>query len=227
MGEPRRLRRHRAAGLCRRRHQQQRAGRRHGSARTRLLRAAVSSGGGAHRSRQGAAAQLRVRCLRLHRRLDHRLVHRRSHRAHQGAGRQRPRRLRSVRRGGFNRRRVDHPSRDRRSPAVHLRRQRPASPQRSATGGRALQEAEAAGPSRRCQRDVPRSPRRRHRSRAEAQDHRQDLHRRLQRQGEASSANSTSWRRARSIRTSSSRCRCADHRRRSRAITTSAACRKE
>ncbi len=226
VGEPRRLRRHRAAGIRRRRHQQQRAGRRDGSAGARLLRAAVSSGGGAHRSRQGAAAQLRVRRLRLHRRLDHRVVHRRGHRAHQGAGRQRPRRVRPVGRRRFNRRRLDHPSRDRRSPAVHLRRQRPASPQRSAAGGRALQEAAAAGASRRCERDVPRSPRRRHRSRAEAQDHRQDVHRRLQRQGAASSATSISWRRARSIRTSSNRSRCAGRRRRSRAITTSAACPK-
>ena len=49
---------------------------------------------------------------------------------------------------------IDHPSRHRRSPAVHLRRQRPAAPQRSAAGGRALQEAAAAGASRRCERDA-------------------------------------------------------------------------
>ena len=44
---------------------------------------------------------------------------------------------------------IAHPSRDRRSPAVHLRRQRPAAPERSATGRRALQEAAAAGALRR------------------------------------------------------------------------------
>ena len=49
--------------------------------------------------------------------------------------------------------------------------------------------------------DVPRPPGRRHRSRAEAQDHRRDLHRHLQREGRGSSATSISSRRARSIRT--------------------------
>ena len=47
----------------------------------RLLRAAVPSRGRAHRSRQRHPAQLRLRHLRLHRRLDDRVVHRRSHRA--------------------------------------------------------------------------------------------------------------------------------------------------
>jgi GMP synthase PP-ATPase subunit len=37
---------------------------------------------------------------------------------------------------------------------MHFRRQRPASTERSATGGRTLQKAEIAGASRRCERDV-------------------------------------------------------------------------
>ena len=82
VGEPRRLRRRRAAGVCGRGDQRERAGRRDGSARARLLRAAVPSRGRAHRTRQGNPPELRVRRLRLHRRLDDRVVHRRVDRPH-------------------------------------------------------------------------------------------------------------------------------------------------
>ena len=62
----------------------------------------------------------------------------------------------AVGRRRFDGRRFADPPRHRRSAAVHLRRQRPAAPERSAAGRRALQEAAAAGASRRCDRHVPR-----------------------------------------------------------------------
>ena len=72
---------------------------------------------------------------------------------------------------------------------------------------------------------VPRRLARRHRPRAEAQDHRRDVHRRLRGRSDARSAAPSSSRRARSIPTSSRASRSpAARASRSRPTTTSAAC---
>ena len=71
---------------------------------------------------------------------------------------------------------------------------------------------------------VPRAPGGRRRPGEEAADHRRHLHRGLRGGGAARCATSSSSPRARSIRTSSSRCRSRGRRRPSRATTTSAAC---
>ena len=88
-----------------------------------------------------------------------------------------------------------YPPRRRRSAAVHFRRQRPASPQRSAAGHGALQEV--AMPVHHVDASTPFLDRSRASpTRAEAQDHRQDLHRCFHRQcaagcGDSSSAQGT------------------------------------
>ena len=61
---------------------------------------------------------------------------------------------------------------------------RPAAAERGAAGAGALQEAPPAGALRRRHRGLPRAPGRRRRSRAEAQDHRRHLHRRLRGRGD-------------------------------------------
>ena len=202
VGQSRRPRDARARGFCGGGHIGQRAGGRHGGARPRLLRAAVSSGSGAHRARTRGAPELRVRRLRLHGRLDDHVVHRRGHRAHPHTDGHRARRLRPVGRRRFHRRGHAHPPRDRRSADVHLRRQRPAAPER----GRARSWSATGSWRCRCTSSTPATSSStkldgRHRSRAEAQDHRRHVHRRLQARSRGRSARSTSWPRARSIPT--------------------------
>ena len=74
---------------------------------------------------------------------------------------------------------LHHPPRDRRPADVHLRRQRRAAARRGGADPQALRAAAAAARVRRRVDAVSRSPGRRHRSRAEAQDHRRDVHRRV------------------------------------------------
>ena len=146
--------------------------------------------------------QLRLRRLRLHRRLDDGVVR----------ARRRPTRIRAqvgdgrVVCGAERRRRLDrrgaaHSPRDRRPADLHLRRQRRAAARRGGADSQALRAAAAAAGVRRRVGAVPRSARRRHRSGAEAQDHRRDVHRRVRGRSARSSDRSTSWRRARCIRT--------------------------
>ncbi len=77
---------------------------------------------------------------------------------------------------------------------------------------------------RRRRRGIPRRPRRYRGARAEAQDHRPGVHRGIRARGRRASRASSSSLRAPSIRTSSSRPRCAVRRRSSSPITTSAVC---
>ena len=129
VGEPRRLRRRGAAGICGRRHQQQRAGRRDGSAGARLLRAAVPS----RRSRTpttarrscatspstSAAARGDWTIASFIDEATARIT------AQVGDGQ---RRVRPVGRRRFDGRGLADSSRHRRSAAVHLRGQRAAAP---------------------------------------------------------------------------------------------------
>ena len=85
----------------------------------------------------------------------------------------------AERRRRLDRRRADHSPRDRRSADVHLRRQRRAAARRGGADPQALRAAAAAAGVRRRVGAVPRAPRRRHRSGAEAEDHRRDVHRRV------------------------------------------------
>ena len=158
-------------------------------------------------------AQLRLRRLRLHRRLDDGVVCRGGDGADPRAGRRRPRRLRAERRRRFDGRRADHPPRDRRPADLHLRRQRRAAARRGGADPQALRAAAAAAGVRRRVDAVSRPARRRHRSGAEAEDHRRDVHRRVRSRGRQARRRSISSRRARCIRTSSSRCRSSASRR--------------
>ena len=149
------------------------------------LRPAVPSRSRAHRPRARDPAELRVRRLRLHRRLDDGLVHRRGDGADPRAGGRGAGHLRAQRRRGLDGRRGDHPSRHRRSAHVRVRRQRRAAPQRGdADPAPVRREAEAAARVRGRRRSVHRQARRRHRPRAQAQDHRADLHRGLRGEGQ-------------------------------------------
>ena len=107
----------------------------------------------------------------------------------------------------FDRRGAAHPPRHRRSADLHLRRQRPAAAATRPTQVRTRFAEKLHLPLDfvDASRSVPRAPGRRHRSGAEAEDHRRDVHRRVREDARASWAASTSWRRARSTRTSSSR----------------------
>ena len=91
----------------------------------------------------------------------------------------RARGLRAERRRRFDRRGADHPPRDRQPADLHLRRQRRAAARRGGADPQALRAAAAAAGLRRRVGAVSRSAGRRHRSRAEAQDHRRDVHRRV------------------------------------------------
>ena len=141
VGEPRRLREGGAGRVRGDRDERQRASGGDGSARARTLRAAVPSGGRAHGPRPRHPAQLRVRRLRLHRRLDDVVLRRGSDRAHPCAGRRGARRLRPERRRRLHRRGDARAPRDRRSADVHLRRQRRAAARRSRADPRTLRAA--------------------------------------------------------------------------------------
>ena len=189
-------------GFTRHGDQRQRAGRGDGGRGAALLRAPLPPGSGAHRSRHRDPAQLRLRHLRLHRRLDDGVVRRGDGGQDQGAGRDRTGRLRPERRRRLDRGGAAHPPGDRRSADLHLRRQRRDAARRGGADPPALRAAAAAAGVRGRLDAVPRSPGRRHRSGEEAQDHRRRLHRGVRGRGEeAAAASSTSSRRARSIRT--------------------------
>ena len=180
LGEPWRRRGGGAARVSDRGDERHGADRGDGSAGPSALRAAVPSRGRAHRSRRRDPAELRLRRLRLHGRLDDRVVHRGSDRADPAAGRRGQGRLRTVGRRRFDGRGDADPPRHRRSPDVHLRGQRAAALRRGEPDPEALpREAAAAARLRGRDRPVSRPPRRRHRSRAEAEDHRRHVHRRL------------------------------------------------
>ena len=202
LGEPRRLRRRRAAGIRRDGHERERAGRGDGGAGSPALRAALPPGSRAHRSRHRHPPQLRLRRLRLHAATGR---WRRSwtRRSAASARRSADGRVVCGLSGGV----------DSTVAALLIHR---------AIGDRltcifvdngvmrldearadpaALRAAGAAARVRRRLAAVSRSPGRHHRSGAQAQDHRRHLHRRLRGGSGASSDRSTSSRRARSIRT--------------------------
>ncbi len=102
------------------------------------------------------------------------------------------------------------PPRDRRPADLHLRRQRPAARRASAAQVEALFRGAFKADLRvvDAERALPGQAGRRHRSRAEAQDHRPRVHRRVRGGGASASAAPSSWRRARSTPTSSRASRC-------------------
>ena len=116
------------------------------------LRAAVSSRSRAHRERARDPAELRVRRLRLHRRLDDGVVCRGGDGADPRAGRRRARRLRAERRRRFDRRGAHPAPGDRRQADVHLRGQRRAAARRGRADPAALRAAAAAAGVRRRRR---------------------------------------------------------------------------
>ncbi len=226
LGESRRLRGSRAARVHGRRHQCQRAGCGDGSARSAPVWPAVSSRSRPHRSRARDPPPLRLRRVRLHGRLDDGVVRRRSDGADSPAGRRGARGLRPERRRRFDGGGGADSSRHRRSADLHLRGQRRPATGRGRPGANALPgQAETAARVRGCVRRVPDGTHRRDGSGAQAEDHRRHVHRRLREEGRARSAPSTSSHRARSTPTSSNRSRSSGRPLRSRATTTSAACR--
>ncbi len=124
VGKPWRLRQDRATGLSGHRDERQRAGRGDGGRRAAALCAALSSGSGPYRSWPRYPAQLCLRRLRLRRRLDDVVVRAGGNGTDPASGWRAPGRLRTQRRGRFDGRRAAHPPGDRRSPDLHLRRQR-------------------------------------------------------------------------------------------------------
>ena len=227
VGEPRRLRHDAATGLRRRGHERECAGGRHAGRIAAALRPAVPPGGGAHRARQRHPPPLRLRRLRLPRRLDDGVVRRRGGRAHSTAGGGRPCGLRAQRRRGLDRGRRHPPPGGRRPPDLHLRRQRPAAAGRGDAGRAPVRgQAAPAGGRRRCPRRCSSSgwP-----GVVDPEEKRKIIGRTFidvfEERAQATRARSTTWRRARSIPTSSRASRSWASRRRSRAITTSAGCR--
>ena len=112
-----------------------------------------------------------------------------------------PRGVRAVGRRRFDRRRRAAAQGHRRPAHVHLRRQRAAAAERGRAGAHAVR---AAGPAARVRGrvgSVPRAAGRRHRSGAQAEDYRRDVHRCLRSSAPASSASSIFSRRARCIPT--------------------------
>ena len=168
------------------------------------LRPAVPPGGRAHAAGHGDPAALRLRRLRLRGRLGDGPVHQGERRGHPRAGRRRPRRLRPERRRRLLRRGRPAAQGHRRPAALHLRGQRAccatARPSRSRrrSAKHFGMDLHVVACRRTCFLgnlagvDDPE---------AEAQDHRQDLHRRLRRGGPQAGRRASSWRRARSTRT--------------------------
>ncbi len=95
------------------------------------------------------------------------------------AGRRRSRRLRAERRRRLDGGRAAAAQGHRRSPHLHLRRQRRAAPRRGAQIRKRFERLHLPLVFADATRSVPRSSGRRHRSRAEAEDHRQHVHRRV------------------------------------------------
>ncbi len=185
LDEPRRPRDRIAAGLPRARQRAELADLDHRRRRAQILRHAVPSRGDAHAARRGAAAQFRAQGRGPVRRLDHARLQGRGDRENPQAGRQGPRDLRPVRRRRLGGRRGADPRSDRRAAHLRVRRSRPAAARRSREGRRAVprQLQYSAGA---CERrgDLPQGAQRRRRPGAEAQDHRQIVHRRVRRRGE-------------------------------------------
>ena len=162
-------------------------------------------GSRAYRSRHRDSAQLRVRRLRLHRRLDDGVVRRGDGGGDPAPGRRRPGRLRAERRRRFDGRGAVDSQGDRRSADLHLRRQRGDAARR---GG-----ADPARASSGCKlplvvADASRLFLDRLAGVTDPEKKRKiiggGVHRRVRGRGEALAedwAPSTSWRRARSIRT--------------------------
>ena len=147
--------------------------RRHRRRRARLLRRAVPSRGHAYGEGPRAARALRARHRRRQARLGDGQLHRRGGGEDPRAGRRRRGDPRPVGRRRFERRRGADAQGDRRSADLRLRRSRPAAPRRRPPGhGNVRRAAARQGDRRRCERAVPRPPRRRVRPGAEAQDHR-------------------------------------------------------
>ncbi len=152
----------------------------------------------------GAAllAQFRAQDRGAFRRLDHARLQAGGDRENPRAGRQGPRHLRTVRRRRLGGRRRLDPRGDRRAAHLRVRRPRPAAARRSAEGGDAVpRQLQHPAGARRRRRHLPDSARRRRRPRAEAQDHRQIVHRRVRGARRRKSAAPNSWRKARSIPT--------------------------
>ena len=201
MGEPRRLRESGAGRIRRDRDERERACRGDGGGRPAALRAAVPSRGRAHRPRPRHPPALRFRRLRMHGRLDDVLVRGGGDGADTGTGRRRPGGLRTERRRRFLGRGDDRAPRDWQSADVHLRGQRRDAPGRSGADQDAVRAPEAAARVRRRLAALSGAAGRRHRPGAEAKNHRRGLHRRLRGGSQPSSDRSTTWRRARCIRT--------------------------
>ena len=109
-----------------------------------VVRDSVSPGSRSHRTRPRDSAELRLRDLRLHRRLDDGVVRRGGDGADPRASRVRPCGVRAQRRRRFHRRRADPSSRGRRSTDVYFRRQRRAAARRGRADSQALRAAAAA-----------------------------------------------------------------------------------
>jgi len=143
LGQSRRFRRRGARRLFRGRHQRQRADFRDGRRRARPVRDSFSPGGRAYGARPRDPAELRLRRVRLHRRLDDGVVCRRS----VGAGARQAGSGRVVcalsGRGRFDGRRGNHPSRGRQPADLHLRGQRRAAARGGGADPQALRAAAA------------------------------------------------------------------------------------
>ena len=165
----RRLRRHRV--------EPRRAGGRARAPRARRLRRAVPPRGGAHRARPGGAQAVPVRSVRLPSHVDEHVDHRAGRRRDPRPGRVGAAHLRALRRRRLRGRGRARPQGGRRPAHVRVRRQRLDAPGRSRAGGGDLPPAVRRRPgAREGGRSLPRRARRRHRARAEAQDHRRDVH---------------------------------------------------
>ncbi len=175
---------------------------RHRRRHAQVLRHAVPPRGGAHARRRQADPQLRAQHRRPLRRLDHARLPRGGDQEDPRPGRQGQGDLRPLRRRRFRGRRGADPRGDRRPAHLRVRRPRPAQAERGRDRRRPV-PAPLQHPAGACGRleDVPRRARRRQRSRDQAQDHRQALHRRVRGRRRRRSAAPTSWRRARSIPT--------------------------
>jgi hypothetical protein len=189
-----------AQGLRGARHLGERADRHHRRREAQVLRRAVPSRGRAHAARRrllrnfvrkiaGCSGDWTMRAFR-----EEAIEKIR-------AGRQGPRHLRALGRRRFRGRRGAAARGDRRPAHLRLRRSRPDA--RSARRRRSSRCSATTTTSRSCMwmRRKPSSMRSRVRSRGQAQDHRQALHRRLRGGSEENRQGAISWRRARSIPT--------------------------
>ncbi len=203
--------------------------RRHGRRGARLLRRPVPSRGHAHAARARELLEpLRARDLRRQARLGDGQLHRRGGRADPRAGRRRRGHPRPVGRRRLERRRGADPQGDRRPADLRLRRPRPAAPRRRPAGHGHVRRApphegdRTSTPASASSASSPASP-----TRGQAQDHRQRVRRRLHaRGGEAEAGEVAGAGDDLSRRDRVGRRQDQEGDRRSRATTTSAACRR-